>query len=59
MFLSDLSKMARYGLRDQDRLDGMSYVIWKARILSVLNEYCLKDHVEKVLVVPTDVESSK
>ena len=49
--------MARYGLRDQDRLDGMSnYVIWKTRILSVLDEYGLKDHAEKTLVVPTDAE---
>ena len=47
--------MARYGLRDQDTLDGMSnYVIWKARILSVLDEYGLEDHAEKVLAVPTD-----
>ena len=49
--------MARYGLRDQDRLDGMSnFVIWKAKILSVLDEYGLKDHAEKTLAVPTDAD---
>ena len=52
--------MARYGLRDQDRLDDMSnYVIWRARILSVLDEYGLKEHVENVLVVPTDADPLK
>ena len=52
--------MARYGLRDQDRLDGMSnYVIWKVRILSILDEYGLKDHAEKVFVVPTDADPLK
>ena len=60
LFLSYLSKMAQYGLRDQDRLDGMSnYVIWKARILSVLDEYGIKDHAEKVLAVPTDADPLK
>ena len=52
--------MARYGLRDQDRLDGMSnYVIWKAIILSVLDEYGPKDHAEKTLAVPTDADPFK
>ena len=52
--------MAQYGLRDQDRLDGMSnYVIWKTRILSVLDEYGLKDHAEKTLAVPTDADPLK
>ena len=52
--------MARYGLRDQDRLDGMSnYVIWRGKILSVLDEYGLKDHAEKVLIVPTDADPLK
>ena len=52
--------MARNGLRDQDILDGMSnYVIWKAKILSVLDEYGLKDHAEKVLVVPTNADPLK
>ena len=52
--------MAQYGLRDQDRLDGMSnYVIWKVKILSFLGEYGLKDHAEKVLVVPTDADPLK
>ena len=52
--------MARYGMRDQDRLDDMSnYVIWRAKILSVLNEYGLKEHAEKVLDVPTDADPLK
>ena len=52
--------MAQYGMRDQDRLDGMSnYIIWRARILSVLDEYGVKDHGEKVLVVRTDADPLK
>ena len=47
--------MAPYGLRDQDRLDGVSnFAIWKARILSVLEEYGIRDHAENILAVPTD-----
>ena len=36
-----------------------NYVIWKARILSVLDEYGLKEHSEKVLAVPTDADPLK
>ena len=47
--------MISHGLRDQDRLDSVSnFVIWRARILIVLDEYDIKDHAENVLVVPTD-----
>ena len=47
--------MAPHGLRDQDRLDGVSnFAIWKERILSVLEEYGIRDHAENALVVPTD-----
>ena len=47
--------MASHGLRDQDKLDGMSnFVIWRARILTVLDQYDIKDHAENVLVVPVD-----
>ena len=47
--------MAPYGLRDEDRLDGVSnFAIWKARILTVLEEHGIRDHAENVMVVPTD-----
>ena len=50
--------MAPYGLRDRDRLDGVSnFVIWKAKILTVLKEYGIRDHVKNVLVVPTNVNA--
>ena len=52
--------MASHGLRDQDNLDGMSnFIIWRARILTVLDEYCIKDHAENVLVVPTNPDPLK
>jgi len=48
------------GLRDQDRLDGASnFVIWKARILAVLDKNCIKDYVLKMVAVPVDVEPLK
>ena len=31
-----------------------NFVIWKARILTVLDEYGIRDHAENVLAVPTD-----
>ena len=47
--------MAPHGLRDQDRLDGLSnFAIWKARILVVMEAYSLREHAEKVLATPTD-----
>ena len=52
--------MAFHGLRDQDRLDGVSnFVIWRARILSVLDEYDIKDHATNVLAVPADPDPLK
>ena len=52
--------MVSHGLRDQDRLDGVSnFVIWRARILTVLDEYGIKDHAKNVLVVPTDANPLK
>ena len=40
------------GLRDQDRLDVASnFVIWKTKILSVLDEHRIKDHVLHVVDV--------
>ena len=47
--------MAPHGLRDQDRLDGLSnFAIWKAWILVVMEAYGLREHVEKILATPTD-----
>ena len=38
-------------------MDGVSnFVIWRAKILTVLDEYGIKDHAENVLVVPTNVD---
>lgn len=52
--------MVAHGLRDHDRLDGVSnFVVWKARILSVLDEYHIKDHAEKVVTVPVDADLLK
>ena len=50
--------MAPYGLRDRDRLDGVSnFAIWKAKIMKVRKEYGIKDHMKNVLVVPTNVNA--
>ena len=47
--------MALHGLRDQDRLDGLSnFSVWKARILIVLEAYNLRDHAEQTLATPID-----
>ena len=47
--------MAPHGLRDQDRLDGLSnFSVWKERTLIVLEAYNLRDHVEQTLATPTD-----
>ena len=47
--------MAPHGLRDQDRLEGLSnFLVWKARILIVLEAYDLRDHAEQTLATPTD-----
>ena len=47
--------MAPHGLRDQDRLDGLSnFSIWKTRIPIVLEAYNLRDHAEQTLATPTD-----
>ena len=52
--------MAPYGLRDQDKLDSVSYfAIWKAKILTTLEEYGIRDHAENVLAVPIDVDALK
>ena len=52
--------MASHGLRDQDRLESVSnFVIWRARILSVLDEYGIKDHATSVLAVLADADPLK
>lgn len=49
--------MTPHGLRDQDRLDGLSnFLVWKARILIVLETYNLRDHAEETLASPTDLD---
>ena len=46
--------MAPHGLRDQDRLEGLSnFSVWKARILIVLEAYGLRDHAEQTLATST------
>ena len=55
-----LAKMAMNGLRDQDRLGGASnFVIWKARILAILDKHRIKDYALKVVVEPVDVDPLK
>lgn len=45
--------MATIGLRDQDKLDGASnYVIWKARMSFLLDEFGLKMYIDVVVAVP-------
>ena len=47
--------MAVNGVRDQDRLDGASnFVVWKAKILSVLDRNRLKQFSLRTIVVPID-----
>ena len=52
--------MVASGLRDQDRLDGASnFVIWKAKILAILDQHRIKDHVLNTIVVSVDVDPLK
>lgn len=47
--------MAMNGLRDQDRLDVASnFVIWKARILSVLDRHRIKGFTLRTVAIPVD-----
>lgn len=42
-------------LRDQDRLDRASnFVIWKARILSILDRHRIKAFALRTMVIPID-----
>ena len=48
------------GLRDQDRLDGASnFVIWKAKILEILEKHRIKDYGLEVVAKPVDVDLLK
>ena len=47
--------MAVNGVRDQDRLDGaLNFIVWKARILSVLDRNHLKQFALRIIAVPVD-----
>lgn len=47
--------MAMNGLRDQVRMDKASnFVIWKARILSILNRHCIKAFSFITMAIPVD-----
>jgi len=47
-------------LRDRDWLDGASnYVIWKERMLGLLDEHFLKIYVDIVIAEPTDLDPLK
>lgn len=54
------AKMASTGLRYQDRLEGTSnYVIWKASISRLPDEYDLKAYIDSVVDVHTDANVLK
>ena len=42
-------------LRDQDRLDGVSnFVVWKAKILSILDRHRIKAFALRTVAIPVD-----
>jgi len=48
------------GLRDQDRLDAASnFVIWKARILVVLDQHCIKDFALRTMAILVDLKITR
>ncbi len=48
-----MGELPSHGLRDDDRLEGASnYVIWKTKILVVLEEYDLEAYVKSTVVLP-------
>ena len=52
--------MAMNRLRDQDRLDGASnFIIWKARILSVLDRHRIKGFALRTVAIPVDPIDNK
>ena len=49
------TEMAVNKLRDQDRLDGASnFVIWKARILAVLDRHRINGFALRTVAIPID-----
>lgn len=57
---STFLEVAIAGILDQDRLDEASnYVIWKARMSFLLDEYGLKAYIDNVVVVPHDADQHK
>jgi len=47
--------MAMNGLRDQDRLDeAFNFVVWKARILSILDRHFIKAFAMRTVAIPVD-----
>ena len=52
--------MAMNGLRDQDRLDGASnFVVWKARILSILDRHRIKAFALRTMAIPFDLTTNE
>jgi len=52
--------MTMNGIRDQDRFDGASkFVIWKARILSVLDRHRIKAFALRTVAIPVDPTDNK
>ena len=52
--------MVASGLRDHDRLDGVSnYVIWKARMSCFLDEHFLNIYIDSVVAEPVDPDPLK
>jgi len=52
--------MAVNELRDQNKLDGVSnFVIWKARILAVLDRHRIKDFALRIVAIPVDPDENE
>jgi len=48
------------GLRDHERLVGASnFVIWKARIVVILNKHRIKDYALRTIAVPVDPNANE
>ncbi len=52
--------MAVNGVRDQDRLDGASnFVVWKARVLSILDRNHVKHFALRTITIPVDLADNE
>ena len=52
--------MAMNSLRDQDRVDGASnFVIWKARILSVVDRHRIEGFALRIVAIPVDLTDNE